>query len=121
MISIAIGASTAAQADDLAPGQRRWLKESFEIAIRSLATAATITDHCPSFEYTAQIGRAFGLLAQLAERAGITEDVAIRLALARFDALQLYGHERDPRGFCARILADWGPASVNPVVQRRRQ
>lgn len=80
-----------------------------------------IEAECPGYRITPEMEGSMGMMGQLAERADSTKDIVVRIMLAMAEMGSRYNLKGDPSGFCKRILADYGPASPNPVVQRTRK
>jgi len=95
--------------------QRRLKRESDEV-MRMLGAAHAIEDACPDYKISPQLETALVALRKPGDGA-----VADRIKSAKAEMRVKYGARRDPGGFCARILADHGPMSPNPVVVPKRR
>jgi hypothetical protein len=98
--------------------QRRLKRESDEV-MRMLGAARAIEDACPDYKISPQLETALAALMKLTKPGD--GSVADRIKSAKAEMRVKYGARRDPGGFCARILADHGPMSPNPMVVLKRR
>ncbi len=79
--------------------------------------AMAIEQVCPGYvtsSYLIELQQVFGRIV------GIEQFMAI-FSMAMAQAGEAYNLKKDRRGFCARILAEWGPDSTKPVVVKAVQ
>ena len=97
------------------------LRAQFDQLVVMLGAVQAIEAQCPGYRIAPVMEVAFAQVGDMAKKADILRDVFIRIALAMAQVGESYGLKGDPAGFCKRVLADFGPTSPNPVVERTRR
>jgi hypothetical protein len=94
--------------------ERRLKREADEV-MRMLGAAHAIEDACPDYKISPQLETALAALEKQEAR------VSDRIKSVKAEMREKYGAQRDPKGFCERMLADHGPTSPNPAVVPKRK
>ena len=128
VIAIALPPAKTAQSASLARQQLAAqslemgsLKERFEYFVPIFAAGQAITAVCPAYKLITQLEHTLTVFDSLAQEAGIVADLGFRLGTEMAKVALRYNVKGDHDGFCARILADHGPESSNPVVQLKAE